>query len=635
MKISKLSISNFRGIKELEYSPSTTNLLIGPNNSGKTTILRAMDCVLNPYRQWYRPDSVTELDFYDRRPDLYPLSVEAWLDSLESDELAYFDDALEGVGPDGKVVAEAQYPAEALGTNPIVRFRFEAKPDGTGYSSAITYPKPELNNRTVSRADREAVGFLLVPASRDPLRELFFYQNSFFSKLFEKHELQPQVTEMIKGIEHIGDTLRNNPGFESSFNELRNALARLQIVRNEADSMDLAVLSLSQRKVLQALTLQLKALGEGPQSLMPIEMQGSGMQNMVMVTTIFRYIAEDPKTNVILAFEEPEYSLEPFNQRLLAQELRNIKSKRVQLFVTTHSPEIVNAMMGHGLQVLRRIPTGHEIRMASDLEEPVQKSFELNSIFAMTQGLFARRVLLVEGASERSGLPVFLEQLKKEDRFSGAYELGIEMIEAFGIKEIPPYAEVFSAFGTSVAALVDYDAGSTPEKQAENQKRRDDIKKAADYVFQLPDSHEARNYDAVVAYEAPLQALISILDDLGKERCVAEGEFHMKLLQVVQDTDSDLYSKVKDRVPVDSTVKQITNLIEEHSDEALARTFLLKLMSSKGSPMNCKSAREARRVALAVAEFGVPKTFATLASCLEKWANNTLGKDKVILIAFA
>jgi predicted ATP-dependent endonuclease of OLD family len=172
MKLRKLSISNFRGIKELEYTPSATNLLIGPNNSGKTTILRAMDCVLNPYKQWYRQDSITEFDFFDRSPDLHPLSVEAWLDSLEPDELAVFDDALEGVGPDGKVVAEAQDPAEALGMNPIVRFRFEAKPDGTGYSSAITYPK---------------------------------------------HELQPQVTEMIKGIEHIGDTLRSNPRIRIQF----------------------------------------------------------------------------------------------------------------------------------------------------------------------------------------------------------------------------------------------------------------------------------------------------------------------------------------------------------------------------------------------------------------------------------
>jgi hypothetical protein len=295
--------------------------------------------------------------------------------------------------------------------------------------------------------------------------------------------------------------------------------------------MNLAVLSLSQRKVLQALTLQLKALGDGPQSLMPIEMQGSGMQNMVMVTTLLRYIAEDPKVNLILAFEEPEYSLEPFNQRLLAQELRNIKSKRVQLFVTIHSPEIVNAMMGHDLQVLRRIPTGHELRMASDLKEPVQKSFELNSIFAMTQGLFARRVLLVEGASERSGLPVFLEQLKKEDRFSGAYELGIEMIEAYGIKEIPPYAEVFSAFGTSVAALVDYDAGSTPEKQAENQKRRDDIKKAADYVFQLPDSDEARNYDAVVVRKDYANLILTVLQGLDRDDRLDLQKIQLRHLQ--------------------------------------------------------------------------------------------------------
>ena len=48
--ITKLSIKNFRGIErgELELAPLT--ILLGGNNSGKSTILEALFLVPNPFR---------------------------------------------------------------------------------------------------------------------------------------------------------------------------------------------------------------------------------------------------------------------------------------------------------------------------------------------------------------------------------------------------------------------------------------------------------------------------------------------------------------------------------------------------------------------------------------------------------
>ncbi|MEM4311716.1 MAG: AAA family ATPase [Nitrososphaerales archaeon] len=47
---SHISISNFRGIKEGEINLGQLNILLGPNNSGKTTILEALFLVPNPLR---------------------------------------------------------------------------------------------------------------------------------------------------------------------------------------------------------------------------------------------------------------------------------------------------------------------------------------------------------------------------------------------------------------------------------------------------------------------------------------------------------------------------------------------------------------------------------------------------------
>ena len=44
--IKKIYIKNFRSIKEITLEPSNLSALIGPNSSGKTNILKAIDLVL-------------------------------------------------------------------------------------------------------------------------------------------------------------------------------------------------------------------------------------------------------------------------------------------------------------------------------------------------------------------------------------------------------------------------------------------------------------------------------------------------------------------------------------------------------------------------------------------------------------
>ena len=46
----KLSIRNFRGIKEGEIDFKNLNILIGGNNSGKTTVLESLFLIPNPFR---------------------------------------------------------------------------------------------------------------------------------------------------------------------------------------------------------------------------------------------------------------------------------------------------------------------------------------------------------------------------------------------------------------------------------------------------------------------------------------------------------------------------------------------------------------------------------------------------------
>ena len=63
MKITRLIISNFRGIKFSTIIFNGDTVMVGDNNTGKSTVLEAIDLVLGPDRLSRKP-VIDEHDFY-------------------------------------------------------------------------------------------------------------------------------------------------------------------------------------------------------------------------------------------------------------------------------------------------------------------------------------------------------------------------------------------------------------------------------------------------------------------------------------------------------------------------------------------------------------------------------------------
>jgi putative ATP-dependent endonuclease of OLD family len=66
MQIARVSIKNFRGIAEADLRLPKHAVLIGDNNSGKSSVIEAIDLVLGPDRI-NRPGAIDEHDFYAGR----------------------------------------------------------------------------------------------------------------------------------------------------------------------------------------------------------------------------------------------------------------------------------------------------------------------------------------------------------------------------------------------------------------------------------------------------------------------------------------------------------------------------------------------------------------------------------------
>lgn len=77
--IRRVQVDNFRGITHLDVTLKPgLNLIIGPNNSGKSTLLQAIDMVLNPTTLWWRRDVPFRDDFW-RGNTSTPIKVEILL----------------------------------------------------------------------------------------------------------------------------------------------------------------------------------------------------------------------------------------------------------------------------------------------------------------------------------------------------------------------------------------------------------------------------------------------------------------------------------------------------------------------------------------------------------------------------
>ena len=81
MKISYVSIKNFRGLKDVTLNPSQMNCVIGENNSGKSTVLLAINLFL-------KGTKISESDYYDSSQEVYIDISFGDVSSIDLDKIA-------------------------------------------------------------------------------------------------------------------------------------------------------------------------------------------------------------------------------------------------------------------------------------------------------------------------------------------------------------------------------------------------------------------------------------------------------------------------------------------------------------------------------------------------------------------
>ena len=188
MKIRQISIERFRGIRSVQFEPGERNVILGPNNACKSTILEALDLLLHHGMGRRRP-APSEIDYF-ARDTTTGFSIEAVLGELPVEFQAEHVRHLEGWdSEDCEVVPEP----DGQNTEPAIRVRVRGSED---MDVIHEFAKPESEGTRFGPSIRKQVGWVFDGRKREPARQLAFYQGGTLEKLFDLDALDEPISRL-------------------------------------------------------------------------------------------------------------------------------------------------------------------------------------------------------------------------------------------------------------------------------------------------------------------------------------------------------------------------------------------------------------------------------------------------------
>jgi putative ATP-dependent endonuclease of OLD family len=470
-------------------------VLVGDNNTGKTTIFEALDLVLGPDRL-NRVPPIDEHDFYEGKYIAGPpsagaagdvksaltnvapnaagdgnsqpnggggaqpprIDIEATIADLTEEQKGKFGDYTEfwneaagnfynepqPAGVDGAAITEA-LRVTFLGWYDPEEDDFVGK---TYFTRSLSEGDTPVG---FSRKDKQICGFLYLRSLRTGSRALSLERGSLLDIILRLKEVRPQMWE--ETISTLAEySVASDPELGiSGVLESINAALKKYVPKEWGIEPHLKVSNLTREHLRKVITAFI-ATGEGGH-LAPFYRQGTGTINM-LVLAMLSQIAED-KQNVIFAMEEPETAIPPYAQKRIVHEIRKLAS---QTLFTSHSPYVLEEYAIDETVVLARKSDGVLGQAAINLPDSVKpKRYRQEFRTRFCEGLLARRILVAEGATEAAAFPAVCRRLVelKPELYSSLEALGICTIDAGGEDNIPDLARFYRLLGKRTFSICD------------------------------------------------------------------------------------------------------------------------------------------------------------------------------------
>jgi len=489
MRIARINIQNFRGIKSGELLFPKNVVLAGDNNCGKSTVIEAIDLCLGPERLNRHP-VIDEHDFYagdylgsDESP--IEITVEVVVVDLSEEQQRDFRNHIEWWNNQTKTLITTP-PPEATDdpdVEPALRVgfvgKYDAEEDDFTGSTFFMSPKLEEGDHDQFRiSDKRKCGFLFLRTLRTGSRALSLERGSLLDIILRLKEKRLQMWEdVLSELRELPVAEREELGISEILTSVQNAV-RAFVPSDWADQPRMRVSDLTRESLRKSLTVFMGTgakTASGKDYAAPFQHQGTGTIN-TLVLALLSLIAE-LKQNVIFAMEEPEIAIPPHTQKRI---IDNVCKKSAQAIFTSHSPYVLGEFKPSEVLVLRR-HNGLLSGVPAQYPPAVKpKAYRMEFRNRFCEAILARRVLVLEGRTEYDAFPAVARRLNElhPDEFKSIEALGIAIIDAQTDSQVAPLGLHFKHLGKTVFAVFDQ---QQPEAKAA-------IVAAVDHPYEAPET---------------------------------------------------------------------------------------------------------------------------------------------------
>jgi len=462
--IDTIRIAGFRGIKNLEMSLPRVTVLIGTNNSGKTSLLKAMQLALGDYSRY-----LSEEDFHigadeKRVPEIL---VDVRIIPVDGDGIRTqrFNDEWTTEFGD-KIRAEAngsQFVALRTRTEPDkIKGGYDCKRSTLERWPDLTTWQTEKIKETNMSSRFESMPFISIEAQRDIHLELKD-RSSFVGKVLSNVEYKPaEITALESLIKGVNDEAVNK---SIVLQKLKTHLEKLNQSFQGSGSAEITPFPKKIRDLSKHFSIH---FGESLSGIFSMEYHGMGTRSWASMLTVKALIdlmadkheKEEKPFFPILAAEEPEAHLHPNAQKTLYHQLAESKG---QVIVSTHSPYLAAMADITHLRSLRKDSTGIVAKkLLYDISEEDKKILKREITIKRGEILFSRALILSEGITEEQVLPAMFEVYTGKS----LYDLGISCISVGG-KNYSPFVKLACSLGIPTFIVSDNDGTTKNEIEAQ------------------------------------------------------------------------------------------------------------------------------------------------------------------------
>lgn len=414
--IRRLEIHRFRGIESLLWSPAAgVNVILGGGDTGKTTILEAIALLLSPTNATVLSDA----DYFLRNTDA-EFSIEAAVSladavGINNDSRAVWPWDWDGKEP---VQPNLDRPPGTKGDG-VYRFRVRGTQD---FELVWEILHPDGNASPLSVAVRRRIGLVRLGADERNDRDLRLVHGSALDRLVADPALRTRLAQKLAKNE-VGDVLSETA--QSRLTTLDEAF------RARALPTDLRLgMTGSPGQSVNALIGLTAARSE---ARLPLATWGAGTRRLAALEIAATHQGDEP----IVVIDEIERGLEPYRQRIL---VTRIATQRSQVFLTTHSPSVIDAAQTAKLWYL-------DARGSIGCLNP--KTTDHRRV--NPDAYLARLPIIVEGVTEVGFVAALLKRYVAADLL----QEGIVVADGCGNDTALTLLDALSSAGLAVAGFVD------------------------------------------------------------------------------------------------------------------------------------------------------------------------------------